>query len=384
VIDLKETHRDAVEQADLALAAGRRGDRVQALAHIRRAYELEAEAANALVHDFQSEPTRSVLFRSAATLALDCSLFAEAEKLACTGLIGNPPEQIAEELRDVLEQVHFQRHLALRGVELRPDEVQMSIAGNAVGYGIAPIEAFLQRVENTENLLYRTAERKQNRPYRDRGRVDKTVAQNLQLYVTVPRAASFAITFKVGRQLELPGISVAEEVIDELLDCLEIYNRGDETLLRARIVEEPYYRNFIGLARVIQPDGKRVGVVGFTSVRRGATRQVALTATTENTPTLQPRDIVKVEERSTRREPGPKLVEVSGILKMADSRKRLDEIQIIEGGNIRHTIIVPEGMMSDIVKPLWDAEVAVSGVRKGQSQKIHLMQIRPVEPEVNR
>jgi hypothetical protein len=364
-----------MEQADLALAARQRGDQVQALVHFRRAYELEAEAANTLVNDLQVEPTRSVLFRSAATLALDCKLLAEAEKLVCTALIGNPPEQIAEELRDVLEQVSFQRHLALRGVELHADEVQMSIAGNAVGFGIAPIETFLQRIENTENLLYRTAERKQKRPYRDRGRVDKALAESLQLYVSVPRAASFAVTFKLGRQLELPGFSIGEEVIDELLDCLEIFNRGDEAQLRERIDEEPYYRNFIGLARTIQPDGQRVGVVGFTAVRRGATRQVALTSAVENTPTLRPRDI-DVKKRKSKKE--PELVEVSGLLKMADSRKKVDEIQIIDPGDVRHAVIVPEGMMSDIVKPLWDAEVAVTGVRKGR--KIHLMQIRPVEP----
>jgi hypothetical protein len=376
VTDLKKTHRDAMEQVDLALAAGRLGDQVRALVHFRRAYELEVAAANVLTNDFQAEPTRSVLFRSAATLALDCKLLAQAEKLACTGLIGNPPEQIAEELRDLLEQVNFQRHLALRGVELHSDEVQMSIAGNDVGYGIAPIEAFLQRVGNTENLLYRTAERKQRRPYRDRGRIDKALAESLQLYVSVPRAASFAVTFKVGKQLELPGISIGEEVIDEFLDCLEIYNHGDETKLRERIVEEPYYRNFIGLARTIQPDGKRVAVVGFTAIKRGTTRQVALTSTAENTPTLRPRDVVAAEGKARKTE--PELVEVSGMLKMADSRKKVDEIQIIDAGSVRHTIVVPEGMMSDIVKPLWDSEVAVSGVRKGR--KIHLMQIRPVEP----
>ena len=36
-------------------------------------------------------------------------------------------------------------------------------------------------------------------------------------------------------------------------------------------------------------------------------------------------------------------------------------------------------MMSDIVKPLWDTEVAVTGVQKGR--KIHLMQISPAEPD---
>lgn len=30
-------------------------------------------------------------------------------------------------------------------------------------------------------------------------------------------------------------------------------------------------------------------------------------------------------------------------------------------------LIVPEGMMSDIVKPLWESRVNVIGIKKGQS-----------------
>jgi hypothetical protein len=70
---------------------------------------------------------------------------------------------------------------------------------------------------------------------------------------------------------------------------------------------------------------------------------------------------------------------VIGTLKMAGSRKKIDEIQIVSAGNVRHTVVVPPGMMSDIVKPLWDTEVTVTGTQRGR--KIHLMQIRAVEPD---
>lgn len=376
--DLKTIHREAMEQTDLALTARLQGDQVNAFLHFHRAYSLEAQAAAALMNRLDAEPTRSVLFRSAATLALDCKLIAEAEKLVCAALIGNPPEQLADELRDLLEQIHFERHLALRGIELQPDEIQMSIAGKEVGYGIAPTEAFLQRVENTENLLYRTAERKQKRPYRDRGRRDKSLTESLQLYITVPRAASFAVTFKVGasQQLSLPGLSVGEEVIDEFLDCLELYTLGEEEQLRERITEEAYFRNFVSLARNIEPDGRKVDVVGFTNVRSGTPKNVQLTHTMQEIGALLSEDIKKGQRNQSLHE---NIVQVTGTLKMADSRKKTDEIQIISVGNVRHTVVVPPGMMSDIVKPLWDTEVLVTGVQKGR--KIHLMQVRPVEPD---
>jgi hypothetical protein len=51
---------------------------------------------------FNLEPTRSVLHRSAAALALECSELREAERLIGRALAGNPPEEIANELRDLL------------------------------------------------------------------------------------------------------------------------------------------------------------------------------------------------------------------------------------------------------------------------------------------
>src|ERR1700730_14912164 len=99
---VKTTHRQAMEHAAPPLAARHHGDEALALRHFRKAYELEAQAAAAYATRLDAEPTRSVLFRSAATLALDCRLLPEAEKLVCTALSGNPPDNIADELRDLL------------------------------------------------------------------------------------------------------------------------------------------------------------------------------------------------------------------------------------------------------------------------------------------
>jgi hypothetical protein len=375
---IKTIHRDAMEQTDLALAARRQGDEAAASSYFRRAYELELEAASSFIDRPNDEPTRSILYRSAATLALDCNLTTEAEKLICTALVGNPPDVIAEELRDLLEQVHFHRHLALRGMELRANEVQMSIAGREVGYGIAPMDSFLKRIQNTASLLFRTAERKRNLPYRDSGRIGRSISENLQFFLTVPRPASFAVTFRLGetQQLNLPGFSIGEEVIDEVLDCLELYRGGNEQDLRKRITEDSYYRNFVSLAENISPDGNKVRLVGFTTIRKGSTKAVALTRPTLEAPAVRARDVTTVRGQT---ETEADAVEVRGLLRFANSLKKTDEIQIVSGGAVRHTVVVPEGMMSDIVKPLWDSEVVITGVQKGK--RILLMQIRAAEPE---
>lgn len=376
--DTKKTHRLAMEQTDFALLAKMRGNEKAAEEHLFRAYELEAQAANTLVGNLDAEPTRSVLFRSAATLAHDCGLQEEAEKLIFKALAGDPPAEIAEELRDLLEQVSFRRHLDLRGIRLSEEEIQMSISGKAVGFGIAPTEVFLSRVRNTETLLYRTAERKLNRPYRDRGRREKELEQNLELFMSVPRAACFAVTFRVGgsAQPSLPGMSPHEEVVDELLDCLRLYTQGDEVELKNRIREDAYYRNFIGLAQTLKPDGDRVNMVGFTAVRRGHTRQVALTRDAADVAPLDMQGKLMAGKDNGQKDAD--LVILRGELQVANatkkSSKQSGEIEIVTFENLRVKIIVPPGMMSDIVKPLWESEVEVTGTRKGK--KVYLMQIR--------
>jgi hypothetical protein len=54
------------------------------------------------------EPTRSVLHRSAASLAIKCGEYEEAERLIATALNGKPPDDIAAELRDLLKVVKKQ------------------------------------------------------------------------------------------------------------------------------------------------------------------------------------------------------------------------------------------------------------------------------------
>jgi hypothetical protein len=379
--EVKSLHRLAMEKTDLALAAKLKGDSEQALIFFKEAFQLEANAANALATEDAAEPTRSVLFRSAASLALDCNFLTEAEKLICTALVGNPPYEIAEELRDLLEQVYFMRHLQIRGISLREDEIQMSIAGKAIGFGIAPTDTFLDRVEKTENLLYRTAERKQRKPFRERGRREKRLSEAFELYMTAPRAASFAVTFRVGKndQLSLlPDLSMEESVIDELLECLEIFARGDEEQLKSRITEEAYYRNFVALAAGLAPDGENVKVVGFTTQRRGQIRKVAITATGNRItpPAVAP----PVEVAEPTPPPQDKTVTLTGDLKFADATHAgRDEIQIIDADHKAHVITVPPGLMNDIVKPLWDSTVTVTGTLRGE--KIILQDIRPTDTD---
>jgi len=196
-MDANYIHNQAMNFAEEAYLAKIRGDFAAYIELSKKAYSFEKEAANIFLLQFDLEPSRSILYRSAATLALDCGETREAEKLISSALMGNPPEDIAEELRDLLETVHFNRHLDLKGVVLEQDECQFSIVGDAIGLGIALTDKFIERVQVFEKILYRTAERKLGRTFREKGKVPKLIADNYPVFMTIPRAASFAVSFKL-------------------------------------------------------------------------------------------------------------------------------------------------------------------------------------------
>ena len=100
--DAASHHRRAMEHADRAVAFNA-GDAARAEASFADALEAERLAAE-LVDSTGAEPSRSVLFRSAATIAMDAGNRAEAARLATIGLRGRPPPWIADELRDVLSR----------------------------------------------------------------------------------------------------------------------------------------------------------------------------------------------------------------------------------------------------------------------------------------
>jgi len=106
--DLMDIHREAMRFVDHALRLRREGDQHGAREQFRKALDCESRAAAMASPDLAMEPTRSVLHRSAASLALECGDLRAAERLVITGLAGNPPEEIADELRDLLVQVYFE------------------------------------------------------------------------------------------------------------------------------------------------------------------------------------------------------------------------------------------------------------------------------------
>lgn len=69
-----------------------------------KAFQLERDAAMLLLDKPELEPTRSILFRGAASLALQASLTNEALQMAKYGMDGNPPPRILNGLTKIVNE----------------------------------------------------------------------------------------------------------------------------------------------------------------------------------------------------------------------------------------------------------------------------------------
>ena len=370
--EVSDLHNRAMDFAEFALLERMRGNTEKALGLFEQALKNELAAIEAMEEPV--EPTYSVLHRSAATLAVDCKQLRKAEQIASKALALNPHPEIAEELRDLLEQVNFQRHLELRGIALGEDEVQLSLSGQEVGFGFVRSSELLDRIEHSSKLMYRIVERRSGEQFREKGRPKKGITENHTLFLSVPRAASFAVTLKLGglvSQPSLPGLLGTAELIDEFLDLMRLASKSEFLEIKKRIPDQAYLQNFLALAKKIAPDGEHIRQVGFTVVRQNKERTVEIT--------LPQSEFLKsiVEGSSSGR---VETVKLQGMLRFADAI-RDNSIKVIDKNGKSHTVRVPRGMMNDIVSPHWDSMVMIEGTRSvgKSSESIMLRDITPLE-----
>ena len=180
------------------------------------------------------------------------------------------------------------------------------------------------------------------------------------------------MTFRLGNReqlsLDFPGVDLAQEVISEVIECFELFEKEQDDALRRRISDIAYYRNFIGLAWKIAPDGDAVRMVGLTANNGDRQKRLVLATPRRNRPrvTEAPQDLeVRITEPVNVVD-APE-VSVRGTLRFADSVQEQNQIiRVIEDSGVVHVVRVPQGMMRDIVRPMYEDEVVVTGRKVGE------------------
>lgn len=356
-MDIRELHNEAMYKAELGDIA-RTQNLQNAIELYSEAYQLEKTAAFTALNEEMGQPTVSILLKSSAALAIQCGLNRDAEKLIGLALSGEPPMEIAEELRDMLETVNFNRHLDLKGITLNDDEVQLVIAGRGVGFGYAKSSDAFDRIEAYNKLTIRTIERKAGRAFRQAGKVPAELKNICQTFISEPKAASMAFRIKFGSMydVQLSGFGTFEEVIDDINNNIELISKGDLNTVKENISDRAYFDNFLSLTKQLAPDGNDINLFGITSVTRGVERRVQLTSKREDISSLIKQESGSgLEEVSSSKK---KIVDnrIVGVLSAAD---KMGKVWITSNDGEKTSIIVPEGL-SDIVKTYWDEEVCIT------------------------
>lgn len=106
--DIRVLHNEAMDLALQGDTAVGQHMQAESMEKYNAAFEKEREAALLAAFMQNPEPGLSILFRSAASLAVQCGRYREAEQLVAKALSGNPTPEIARELREILQDIYAQ------------------------------------------------------------------------------------------------------------------------------------------------------------------------------------------------------------------------------------------------------------------------------------
>lgn len=104
VAEFKRLHTEAMKLANDGFTYRYLGQPEKAAEALRSAWPLERDAAMMLVDEKDLEPSRSIAFHSAASLAQLCGETADARRLANLGLDGSPTARVRRGLEVILAQ----------------------------------------------------------------------------------------------------------------------------------------------------------------------------------------------------------------------------------------------------------------------------------------
>lgn len=361
---VRDLHQQAMTLAQEALIARETGDKTRAAQLAARAFPLEQQAAHLIANSPASEPTRSILYRSAATLAYQAGDYATAQRLVAEGLAGYPAPRTEQELKDLFEQINLASHLQTRDTTLTASQMQLALTGNEVGSGQIAYSAFNDRLGALVTMIDRTMRRLMGESYQ-RGGQGFHQSRPFVPLISSPRLGSFAVTVEVAQKTNRPMtfLTTGDAVIDQVINGIQLVEDQQLDELSRQIPDESYLVNFVSLAQQLAPDGERVKMVGLTSARS----QVSFTVPRS---TVANPNVAETVSQNGDASPNG-LHTYTGVLDEATSRKQ-ERVGLTipgEGGqpDTSMSLRVKEGM-DDIVRSYFNRQVEVTVEHRGRSR----------------
>lgn len=372
-------HEQAMEWADKARSARRVGENDEHDKLLKKAFELEKQAA-LKIQSKESEPTRSVLHRSAASLAYKCKMYREAEWLVSRALSGNPPGEIMGELRRLNRKIYFQMRMNDRDVTLSEQEFSMKLDGNEILNGLAPVDLVTHRISKLKKIFWNSIRQWNGLDFGSSAGLKK---QSYTLWVSAFHPGSIDVILKLGvsGQMSLSTMGGHDTIFDQVLTNFSLLNDGQFGQLHQRIANDEYFCNFVALASEIAPDGDDVVTVNLGALVEGQRRQVNLDRPQEDYAEVPLPDLLQssngllpIDDRLT----------IRGELQFADGRTEHKQVKLKDSESSKTwTIFVAEALMKDVVQPHFGEQVEIVGKRMARKRTLpttlYLTGIRKLE-----
>ena len=368
---VRELHERAMQLADQLLDAKLAGDRPRADQLAAEAFAKELAATELAFAKRVSAETRLVLFRSAANLAREAKMWEAGLDLAAKALSAVDLRPNRLELFRIIDTLRTYEHLQLAGVELADRDLQLSISGPEAAPGFARAEEVTERVEHVRRFMLRATMRRQGIAFNAPVSRSTRFQQALTPYLSVARAASYAITVRFGvhEQTEMdlgdknatPKVSV-RDALDDLMEAARAYSDAGASGLTRLIGNEEYARNAATLMRQLSPDDHRISTVGLTVQRAGTIEAVALPPRRSVAPPVP----VWMPEHLRKEALPPKEFTVVGRLLEGSAKQAARAWATIvteDGDSLK--VHYDEATFGDVIGSYWKRQVSAVLVRRG-------------------
>lgn len=249
-----------------------------------KAFRLECKAAKKLLRfrEAEVEPSRSILFRSAATLAFRLNLFRDAEVLCAHGIATKfAPISILNELRELMDSVRF--HMEMEKIDqfIQPGTLNIHLRGSVVGHKIIKVSESTKRIEATRKIMTRNIERNRGQEFRVEGSPESSISREMETYSVVPENGDSFISLMFGSispqgTLFPTGMAWVPQAASDLIKGINSISSGNWELFENLIPQKAYRENFLGWARKLGPDGTNITNVGVSSKLLGIVEKATL------------------------------------------------------------------------------------------------------------
>ncbi len=258
-------HRAAEELASKAELSKSEEER----RHLYAEAAANEELALGTVDETHHSRTFGVIGVNAASLFYRAQEYSKAEEIALRLVqTSSLPDFARTQLKYLIQEI-WSAQSAITSLNPNHPVIEVALRGEAIGYGLAPLDVVMSKLDSIQKLVYRTAEYLGNRTFRARGPVPLDIKQACQPFMSQPLPGSyrFYIQLQSFESVEnVLNVSSPEptEVASKLMAVLSVISKGpSQDDLNVQVVEPRYRDTLVKLVRNLVPTGEDIDEIEF-------------------------------------------------------------------------------------------------------------------------